>query len=153
MILSCTTLTSNGAAVAGAASTAAAATAEAANGNNAPQPLLTSTPTHLLSERQTTVHSPQEASSPYRQQPTVSNSGAATLHLSYSNNGNIAIGQKQKQRQQQQQRQQLQEHFQHYVAHRSHSGSTADSKCSAGEKANSSISLTPGNYIENSIIL
>lgn len=155
MILSCTTLTSNGAAVAG---TASGAIAEPANGNSVPQPLRTSTPTHLQSERPTPVRSPEDTSSLYRQQSasTVSKGAAATFLISYSHNGNVAIGHKQQQRPQKQE--QLQENHQnHYMAsHRIRPGNASGSNCclnekskdchSAGEKARNSVSLMPGNY-------
>lgn len=147
MILSCTTLTSNGAAVAGAAS---GAIAEPANGNSVSQPLRTSTPTRLQSERPMPVRSPEETSSLYRQQAssTAKKGAAATFLISYSNNGNVAVGHKQQQRQQKQQH--LQENQQHYVAHRIHPGNASGPNCcleeKSREKAKGSVSMMPGKY-------
>lgn len=141
MILSCTTLTSNGAAVAGAAS---GAIAEPANGNSVSQPLRTSTPTRLQSERPMPVQSSS----------TANKGAAATFLISYSNNGNVAIGHKQQQRQQKQQH--LQENQQHYVAHRIQPGNVSSPNCcleeksknchADREKAKGSVSMMPGKY-------
>lgn len=162
MILSCTTLASNGA---GTAVTATATTASAGGQQQhqqQQQPLRTATPTCLLSGRQTpsamSVMSLQEATTLHRQQqPTIyvpmptklggnTGSSSATLLLSYGSNSSIATVQQQHQQQHQQHAAQ----YQQYVAQRLHA---ASSSCLYEKGANpqqsnpSSRSLTPnGKY-------
>ncbi|XP_034475967.1 uncharacterized protein LOC117782957 [Drosophila innubila] len=172
MILSCTTLTSNG----GATATATAATsAAAATGNNVQQPLRTATPTCLLSGRQTpsaiSMLSLQETSNnlhrqqqqqqhqqqqQQQQQPTiyvpnklgnnVNNAGTATFLLSYASSSNIAGAQQQHQQQQQQ-------HYQQYMAQRLHQNATsASNSCLYDKSGGSNISLAPGHMPDYKLV-
>ncbi|XP_064542884.1 uncharacterized protein a isoform X2 [Drosophila montana] len=160
MILSCTTLTSNGAAT-------ATATAAAATGNNG-QPLRTATPTCLLSGRQTpsglSVLSLQEANTLHKQQhqqqqqPTiyvpnklsnnVNNASATNYLLSYANSSSGSV--------QQQHQQHQQQHYQQYVAQRLHPAASSASNSCLYEKSNlngsggchgSSISLASNGHM------
>ncbi|KAH8400808.1 hypothetical protein KR009_001073 [Drosophila setifemur] len=154
MILSCTTLASNGASA--TATATATGTATTSGGNNLQQqqqPLRTATPTCLLSGRQTpsaiSVMSLQEATSLHRQQqqqqqqqhqqPTIyvpmptklgsnvnTGGSSATLLLSYGSTNSIATAQQLQQQQQQlQQQQQQAAQYQQYVAQRLHAVSSS----------------------------
>ncbi|XP_062135874.1 box A-binding factor isoform X1 [Drosophila sulfurigaster albostrigata] len=160
MILSCTTLTSNGSASAATATTTAAAATTASNGQ---QPMRTATPTCLLSGRQTpsaiSMLSLQEANNLHRQQqqqqqqlqPTiyvpnklgnnVANANAATFLLSYASSGNIAGTPQQQQHQQ----------YQQYMAQRLHPSATSASNSCLYEKSKSH-SLTTGHMPDYKLV-
>ncbi|XP_050743330.1 protein enabled isoform X2 [Drosophila biarmipes] len=175
MILSCTTLASNGAtATAAVTATAGGAPATSAAGlpqqQHQQQPLRTATPTCLLSGRQTpsaiSVMSLQEATSLHRQQqqqqqhqpPTIyvpvpsklgsngsTGNHSATLLLSYGSTNSIAT--------MQQQQQQHAAQYQQYVAQRLHAASSSclyEKGVPAGGGAGSnksSRSLTPNGHL------
>ncbi|XP_033248193.1 uncharacterized protein LOC108160056 isoform X2 [Drosophila miranda] len=134
MILSCTTLASNGA-VSTAASATSGGNLQQPQQQQQQQPLRTATPTCLLSGRQTpsgiSVMSLQEANTLHRQQqqqqqPTIyvpmpqksGNTSSATLLLRYDSSNSIASIQ-------QQQQQHHAAQYQQYVAQRLHAASSS----------------------------
>ncbi|EDW33610.1 GL11782 [Drosophila persimilis] len=135
MILSCTTLASNGA-VSTAASATSGGNLQQPQQQQQQQPLRTATPTCLLTGRQTpsgiSVMSLQEANTLHRQQqqqqqPTIyvpmpqksGNTSSATLLLRYDSSNSIASIQ------QQQQQQHHAAQYQQYVAQRLHAASSS----------------------------
>ncbi|XP_034650500.1 uncharacterized protein LOC117890010 [Drosophila subobscura] len=168
MILSCTTLASNGAVATATSATATSATSggtlqQQQQQQQQQQPLRTATPTCLLSGRQTpsgiSVMSLQEANTLHRQQqqqqPTIYvpmpqklGSTSATLLLRYDSSNSIASIQQQ---QQQQQQQHHAAQYQQYVAQRLHAASSSclyEKGATAGASgSHKSRSLTPNGHL------
>ncbi|BFG06491.1 uncharacterized protein DMAD_04990 [Drosophila madeirensis] len=169
MILSCTTLASNGAVATATSATATSATSSGTlqqqqQQQQQQQPLRTATPTCLLSGRQTpsgiSVMSLQEANTLHRQQqqqqPTIYvpmpqklGSTSATLLLRYDSSNSIASIQQQQQQQQQHQHHAAQ--YQQYVAQRLHAASSSclyEKGATAGASgSHKSRSLTPNGHL------